>query len=130
MAWIVSDDGAFDNCGARRRLGRSGRADRGDIEIPCIASENRCLSSRGDMAMEILAVGVGGFVGAVARYGASCLLSFAPHTAWSTLAVNVVGAFVLGLLMGTSGRWGALSDSRPQLPHRRTPRVVHDVLYV
>ena len=60
--------------------------------------------------MEILAVGVGGFVGAVARYGVSRLLSFAPHTAWSTLAVNVVGAFLLGLLMGTSGRWGSLSD--------------------
>jgi len=60
--------------------------------------------------MEILAVGIGGFVGAVARYGVSRLLSFAPHTAWSTLAVNVVGAFLLGLLMGTSGRWGALTD--------------------
>lgn len=46
---------------------------------------------------EILAVCVGGFVGAVARAALSDQLTHAPDAwPWATFAVNLAGAFVLG----------------------------------
>ncbi len=57
-----------------------------------------------------LAVAVGGAIGAVGRYWISGLISrvTAQHPfPFGTLSVNLVGAFVLGLVMGatTSGRF-------------------------
>lgn len=51
------------------------------------------------MLLNCLAVGVGGFFGSVLRY----LLSNAlPNDAfpWTTLAINIVGSFVLALVVG------------------------------
>ncbi len=50
---------------------------------------------------EIMVVGVGGFVGAVARYLLSSLVhrNLESHFPWGTLVVNIVGCFVIGCLM-------------------------------
>ncbi len=53
----------------------------------------------------ILAVAFGGAIGAVARYLLSGWIGrLAPSTAlpWGTLAVNVLGSLLLGLLLGAS----------------------------
>lgn len=45
-------------------------------------------------------IAAGGALGSAARYGAGVLLPHAPsEIAWSTFTVNVVGGFLLGLLM-------------------------------
>jgi len=51
--------------------------------------------------MAVVAVALGGALGAVARYGVSAWL--APLTGsnvWATLGVNLTGAFALGVLVG------------------------------
>ena len=65
------------------------------------------------MLLNCLAVGCGGFVGSVLRYLAG---SVVPHDAfpWHTLAVNVVGSFVLALVSGLVLR-GAPLDERLSL---------------
>ncbi len=56
---------------------------------------------------EILMVGAGGFLGAVARYGAGLLSVHAlgagrfPAATW---AINIIGSFLLGLAMGFFAR--------------------------
>ena len=52
--------------------------------------------------IQLLAVGAGGFVGAVARFGVSTLVQRLAGTSfpYATFVVNVVGCFVLGALMG------------------------------
>lgn len=62
-----------------------------------------------------LAVALGGALGAVSRYGISGWVMRwlgLPLFPWGTLTVNVVGALLLGFLMGTGGseRW-ALSPT-------------------
>lgn len=53
------------------------------------------------MALTLLGVFVGGGLGAVSRYGVTlAALRLVPgYFPWGTLAVNVAGCFVLGLLM-------------------------------
>ena len=65
------------------------------------------------MLLNCLAVGCGGFAGSVLRYLAGFVL---PHDAfpWHTLAVNVVGSFVLALVSGLVLR-GAPLDERLSL---------------
>jgi len=56
----------------------------------------------------LVLVAVGGALGAVARYTVSFLFGRVwPAFPWGTLVVNVVGSFLLGLLMGAtaSGRF-------------------------
>lgn len=60
--------------------------------------------------IRLAAVALGGAVGAVARYGLSGWVAVATRSSafpYGTLSVNVIGAAVLGLVMGTvtSGRW-------------------------
>lgn len=52
----------------------------------------------------VLAIGAGGFVGALARYAVhvAMLRTFGPTFPLGTLAVNVTGSFALGLLFGLS----------------------------
>lgn len=52
--------------------------------------------------MTVFAVAVGGAFGAVARYGVSIWMmqQFGGGFPWGTLAVNLVGCFLLGLLDG------------------------------
>jgi fluoride exporter len=50
--------------------------------------------------LNIIYVGTGGFIGAVARYLLSRYLgSLLPSFPLGTLAVNVIGSFILGLIM-------------------------------
>lgn len=55
-------------------------------------------------------VAVGGMAGTAARYGVSLLVP--PRDGWpvATLAVNLVGAFVLGLLLESLARRGSEDD--------------------
>jgi len=60
---------------------------------------------------ELLAVGAGGFVGAIARYGLSGLVYrwFGESFPVGTLAVNLLGCLVIGLLSALSEDRQALS---------------------
>ena len=52
-------------------------------------------------------VAIGGAFGSLARYGMSGLINYRFHP-WGTVAVNVLGSFILGLLLGT---WGFRADT-------------------
>lgn len=62
--------------------------------------------------VQVLLVAVGGAVGAVARYGVGTLaLRLAgPGWPWGTLAVNIVGGFLMGLLVGALSARAAGGD--------------------
>src|SRR5580692_2428891 len=51
----------------------------------------------------VLAVGLGGFLGAVARYTADSVISTHSTFPWSTFLVNIVGCFLIGWLSGALG---------------------------
>ncbi|MBX7147573.1 fluoride efflux transporter CrcB [bacterium] len=59
----------------------------------------------------ILLVGMGGFLGAVARYSTGLIIPrFLPDNfPYSTLIVNVLGSFLIGMLMVSFGK-GSLSE--------------------
>jgi fluoride exporter len=61
----------------------------------------------------VLLVGVGGFVGAVLRYGASRGLRawLGEALPWGTLAVNVLGSLAIGALLGETARSTELSET-------------------
>ncbi|MCA9230474.1 MAG: CrcB family protein [Planctomycetales bacterium] len=65
----------------------------------------------------IVAIAAGGAVGAIGRHlvNLACSRFLGSHFAFGTLAVNVVGCFLLGLLipLGTAEipRWGGLTHS-------------------
>ena len=60
-----------------------------------------------------LAVGLGGFVGALGRYGLTGLVQRYARGdfPWGTLAVNVLGCFLIGLLMALA-RFGVVFGPR------------------
>ena len=61
------------------------------------------------MILNCLFVGVGGFVGSVLRYVVSLIpLRHESGFPLVTLGINVLGAFVLGLIMALSGRFPSL----------------------
>ena len=49
--------------------------------------------------MTALLVGVGGVVGVMARYGISRLTLHSDALIWSTVGINILGSFLLGLLV-------------------------------
>lgn len=52
------------------------------------------------MIKSLLLVGAGGALGSIARYAVSLLFAhFAIGSHWATLLVNVVGSFMIGLLL-------------------------------
>ena len=58
---------------------------------------------------EVVAVFCGGVAGALARAGVGEALPHGgPAWPWATLAVNVAGAFVLGLVVARAARWRML----------------------
>ncbi|MER3496190.1 MAG: fluoride efflux transporter CrcB, partial [Armatimonadota bacterium] len=57
---------------------------------------------------ETLLIGVGGFVGANARYWGSLLLARSIPGPWPTLGINLLGSFLLGILVG----WNQGESSR------------------
>ena len=69
------------------------------------------------MRRELLAVGLGGAIGAPARYGIAQLVDITPGTfPWGTFWINVTGSFALGfLLVVLSERLGPTRYLRPLL---------------
>lgn len=65
----------------------------------------------------VLAVAAGGALGTTGRYAVSLLLGTAHLLPWATLAVNLTGAFLLGLLLERLARAGA------ETPRRRLVRL-------
>ena len=63
------------------------------------------------MDRSILLVGVGGFVGSVARYLVAILFSSQVSSVFpfATLTVNIVGCFLIGILFALSDRGNVLS---------------------
>lgn len=57
----------------------------------------------------VLLVAAGGFAGAVCRHGVAVVLP--PAFPWGTLAVNVAGAFLLGLFVAGTVERRRVSDS-------------------
>jgi CrcB protein len=66
------------------------------------------------MLRNIALVGLGGMLGSIARYLVTVFFSSRMPTGfpYGTLTVNVVGCFLIGLVLGASGRFGVLA---PQL---------------
>ena len=53
------------------------------------------------MIIQIIAVAVGGAIGAVARYGISKIPCLTGHDfPWMTFAANIIGAIVIGIIAG------------------------------
>ncbi len=63
--------------------------------------------------MNLLAIAAGGALGAVARFILSGVISRLVGGAfpWGTLAVNVLGAFLMGAIVGWGVRVGGLSEA-------------------
>lgn len=61
------------------------------------------------MTHTLLHVALGGALGACARYltGLATLRLIGPGFPWGTLTVNVLGSFVMGLLVVALAHWGA-----------------------
>ena len=64
--------------------------------------------------MNFLLVMIGGAVGSAGRYavGKATLGAFGPDYPWGTLAVNLIGGFLMGLLAGMLARTGGSEHSR------------------
>ena len=60
--------------------------------------------------IEILAVGIGGFIGSCLRYGANKLLRFADFPI-STLIVNIVAGLFIGIIIGYERQASPLNDT-------------------
>lgn len=65
-------------------------------------------------SLNFLYVGVGGGLGAMARYGVSLLANSSVQTSeiafpWATLTVNLIGCFTIGLLWQMIGKNNGLS---------------------
>ena len=58
--------------------------------------------------MSFIYVGIGGALGAMARFGVSVWLKTAATSGfpWATLSVNIIGSLLMGLLMGWLARSG------------------------
>ena len=57
----------------------------------------------GDMIKNILIVGTGGALGSIARYLITCLFThLAICSEWAILLVNIIGSFIIGLLIPAS----------------------------
>lgn len=65
----------------------------------------------------IAVVAVGGAVGTIGRYAVAQVVPPAHHLPWATFLVNVVGAFLLGLLLER------LLSSGAETPRRRLARL-------
>jgi CrcB protein len=70
--------------------------------------------SRYSARMNFLFVMAGGALGSAARYlvGKLTLGWFGPNYPWGTLAVNLIGGFLMGVLAGTLARIGGSEHTR------------------
>jgi len=64
--------------------------------------------------MNFLLVMIGGAVGSAGRYavGKATLGALGPNYPWGTLAVNLIGGFLMGLLAGMLARTGGSEQTR------------------
>ena len=64
------------------------------------------------MLKSVLLVGVGSFLGGALRYAVSLLVKSccASSFPWATLAVNLIGCFLIGVVYALFSRSGALSQ--------------------
>lgn len=71
-------------------------------------------ASRYSARMNFLLVMAGGAAGSAARYlvGKLTLAWFGPNYPWGTLAVNLIGGFLMGLLAGILARTGGSEHTR------------------
>ena len=53
------------------------------------------------MLKNILLVGLGGGIGSILRYGSGLLVN-SKYFPWPTLAVNIIGSFIIGLVLAFS----------------------------
>ncbi|MFO7618491.1 MAG: fluoride efflux transporter CrcB [Thermoplasmata archaeon] len=60
-------------------------------------------------SMAMLAVGLGGFIGAMARYGLSEMLASAKFP-YGTLMANILGSLILGFIIFYPASSGTISD--------------------
>lgn len=70
------------------------------------------MASGTEQFVKVLLVGAGGFIGAICRYLAATAVNSTLKAAWipyGTLAVNVLGCFLIGLLEGIAQDRGILS---------------------
>lgn len=65
------------------------------------------------MLKSVLLVGVGSFLGGALRYAVSLFVksSSASSFPWATLAVNLIGCFLIGVVYALFSRSGALSQN-------------------
>ena len=63
------------------------------------------------MLKSVLIAGLGGFIGTVLRFLTSRYIQFSVASVfpWGTLAVNIAGSFIIGLLMGLSDKGNLIS---------------------
>ena len=80
---------------------------------------------------EVLWVGLGGFLGANARYllGGWIAARFGPTFPYGTFVINVTGSFLIGLIIGTV-EGHVLSPTVRLAGRHRLRRRVHDLLDV
>ncbi len=64
--------------------------------------------------MNLILIFIGGGLGAVSRHlvGSATLRQFGPGFPWGTMAVNIVGSFAMGLLIGWLVRRGGSNEFR------------------
>ena len=67
--------------------------------------------------LQLLLVMAGGAIGTAARYltGRATLAAFGPAWPWGTLTVNLVGGFLMGILVGALARTGGGETARAVL---------------
>ena len=59
-----------------------------------------------------IAAGIGGAIGAMTRYGVSQIPQFSPSLfPYATLAVNVLGSFVIGFVAGAASKTAVISPA-------------------
>lgn len=69
------------------------------------------------MALSVLWVGLGGFLGTVCRYSAGLWLARllpSPQIPWATWFVNILGSLVMGLIVAVAGK-GFITDQNWRL---------------
>ncbi|HMK04818.1 MAG TPA: fluoride efflux transporter CrcB [Ferruginibacter sp.] len=62
------------------------------------------------MLKNILLVGLGGGIGSILRYCSSLLIN-SKYFPWSTFLVNIMGSFIIGLVIAFSLRDGSFSNN-------------------
>ena len=81
-----------------------------DVDVHVPAQRRELARTHGGV---LAVIAVGGGLGALARYGISLWLPTTPgHFPWGTFLINVVGCFLIGVLMV---RWGQRPLLRPFL---------------